>query len=160
MIVMNSPLSQEADDLIIEVPYSSNAWLFRITMGLMLIGPLVNLFGVFSAILILAVIFLGSLFSPVSTRIAIRERTVTYVYSRLLPFKKKQVISLAPFSRIYSEPYGYGGRKLQMSGPKGEHIVLARFHQSIGQPEKHIEKVAEIRKRLAAAWGVADAGGR
>ena len=160
MIVMDSSLSPEAEDLILDVPYTSNVWLFRITIGLMLIAPLVNLFGVFSAILILAAILLSSLFSPVSTRIAIRERTVTYVYSRLLPFKTNRVVSLASFSRIYSEPYGYGGRKLQMSGPKGEHIVLAKFHQSIGQPEKHIEKVAEIRKRLAAAWGVADAGGR
>ena len=145
-------------DVPIELPFESNPWLFRSTFALLVLAPLVELAGFAVAVAVITAAYLTTLLCPVGIRISVRDRTLTYLYSRLNPFKKTHVVPLSGFTRIYTEVFGYGGRALHMSGTRGEHIVLAKFHQNIFAPRKHLEDVTVLRKQIAETLGVNDGG--
>ena len=145
-------------DASIKFPYESNPWLFRVTLAILAVLPLTKFGGPIIAVGVVAIAYLTTLLRPVGLNISCYDRRLVYRYSPLIPFKKDRIVSLAGFTRVYTEVYGYGGRALHMSGARGEYIVLAKFHQNIFAPKMHLNEITELRKQIATSLGITDGG--
>lgn len=144
----------------IELPYETNAWLYRCFLAVLALLVLNKLFGLIPAVGVVSLASLPTLFKPSRLRISIADKRMAYEYSPLLFFKKGNSVSLSCFTRVYTESLAHSlsGQGLHLSGPRGEHLLLARFHQSIFSPRQHIEDAAKLRSQIADTLGISDGG--
>ncbi|WP_296468503.1 hypothetical protein [Rhodoferax sp.] len=60
--------------------------------------------------------------------VSFSNKEATFFYSHLNPFRKSKTVSLRDFTRVYASPFvRYMGWSLHLSGPSGQHLLLARF---------------------------------
>jgi hypothetical protein len=94
-----------------------------------------------------------------ATIISFEKREATFVRSELNPFQKRKVVSLAGFSRVYATPfYRNAGWSIHMSGPKGEHLLLARIPSPFA-PTLRNDYVRSLCAQIASGLQIADGGG-
>lgn len=118
-----------------------------------------NTLGFSSALLILAGLAAWWLTRTQCVLIAVDTRQAEFVNSTLNPFRKHRLVSLAGYSRVYADTfYRHGGWSIHLSGPRGEHLLLARI-PSPGSPSFHDEHVRSICARIASGLHIADGGG-
>ncbi len=93
-----------------------------------------------------------------SVLVSFDTREATFVYSSLNPFRKNKVVSLAGFSRVYASPfYKNAGWSIHLSGPRGEHLLLAEF-PSYWAPGSHDDYVQSLHAKLASGLRIANGG--
>lgn len=96
---------------------------------------------------------------PQSIVISFDKRKATFVYSSMNLLRKHKAVSLAGFSRVYASPfYKNGGWSIHLSGPRGEHLLLARI-PSPWEPTFHDDYVRNLCVKIAAGLRIADGGG-
>ena len=60
--------------------------------------------------------------------VSFSNKEATLFYSQLNPFRTPKTVSLRDFTRVYASPFvRYMGWSLHLSGPSGQHLLLARF---------------------------------
>lgn len=60
--------------------------------------------------------------------VSFRNKEATFFFSQLNPFREPKTVSLREFTRVYASPFvRYTGWSLHLSGPRGQHLLLARF---------------------------------
>lgn len=113
------------------IQFRRNPW--EIAPGIWLFGGLIFgapslVFGVALAtpIALLMAIWWATRIEKVAVSFSNKE--ATFFYSHLNPFRKSKTVSLRDFTRVYTSPFvRYMGWSLHLSGPSGQHLLLARF---------------------------------
>lgn len=151
----------EETDQAVEIHAEPNPWLYGslLFLAASAVGFQPNRFGLVLLTIVLVTLSLWWLGRPQSIIISLDKREATFVYSSLNPFRKHRVVSLAAFSRVYASPfYKNGGWSIHLSGPRGEHLLLARI-PSPWQPSFHDNYVRFLCTKIAAGLRIADGGG-
>jgi hypothetical protein len=122
-------ISSKPEDFTIQ--FRRNPW--EIAPGIWLLGGII--FGAPSFVLGFALATPIALLMAIwwTTRIekvtvSFRSKEAIFFYSYLNPFRKSKTVSLRDFTRVYASPFvRYMGWSLHLSGPSGQHLLLARF---------------------------------
>jgi hypothetical protein len=165
----------EETSQVIEIRTKSSPWtygppLFGVAVG---ISTQPNLLGMATALAVFVGLTVWWLTRTQAVRISFDARTATFVYSSLNPFRKHKVVSLAGFSRVYVTPFiRNNGCSIHLSGPRGEHLVLARIPSprlipkdlglnatDLGFPTFHDEHARALCNKIAIGLGITDGGG-
>jgi len=143
---------------IIDIPVSQHKWFLQTIYSAILFLVAIKLTNTIFATT--AVVALNALLlsKPKSARIDTKRKTLIYFYRRPYSFIIEREIDLSKYSRIYSQIESYAGRSLHLSGPGGEHLVIAKFDQNPTSANQHIQEVTQLRKNLATALGIHDGG--
>ncbi|MFT5781631.1 MAG: hypothetical protein ACI9EB_000999 [Pseudomonas sp.] len=143
---------------LIEFPKEPYQWFLQAIYSAIFFVVAIKLSGITAAVLI--VIAFNSLFlaKPVKISIDPKTKTLKYSYRKLYAFRKPHEIDLSIYSRIYSQIESYAGRSLHLSGPKGEHLLLAKFNQNPMSANQHIHEIKALREILASALELKDGG--
>ncbi|WP_172153377.1 hypothetical protein [Pseudomonas tumuqii] len=142
----------------IEFPTDSRQWLLRAFYSAMLFVVAIKVANTTIAIAAIVVLNAIMLAKPVTALINTQSKTLKYVYRKPYSFRCQSEIDLSKYSRIYTQVESYAGRSLHLSGPKGEHLILAKFNQSPTSPNQHIKEVTTLRKAIASALKIHDGG--
>ncbi|MFZ3155356.1 hypothetical protein [Pseudomonas sp.] len=143
---------------LIELPTDSRQWLLQAFYSAMLfivVTKIANTTIAIAGVLVLNTIMLAK---PVTALINIQNKTLQYVYRKPYSLRRQSTIDLSKFSRIYTQVESYAGRSLHLSGPKGEHLMLAKFNQHPTSPNQHIKEITELRETIAKALKIHDGG--
>jgi hypothetical protein len=90
--------------------------------------------------------------------ISFRAMEATFFYSAFNPIRKSKTISLCEFTRVYASPFvRNAGWSINLSGPKGQHLLLARLH-ALPSPSRKNVAVLEICEGLAKGLNVFNGG--
>lgn len=145
----------------IEIRTEPNPWLYGpplfLAANAIFFQP--NFFGLVSALTIFVVLAVWWLTRTRFVWISFDTKQVTFVNSSLNPFRKRKVVSLAGYSRVYASPfYKNGGWSIHLSGPRGEHLLLARI-PSPWAPTFHDDYVRSLCVKIASGLRITDGGG-
>lgn len=165
----------EETSQVIEIPTKPSPWtygppLFGVAVG---ISTQPYILGLATALAVFVGLTVWWLTRTQAVRISFDARAATFVYSSLNPFRKHKVVSLAGFSRVYVTPFiRNNGCSIHLSGPRGEHLVLARIPSprlipkdlglnaaDLGFPTFHDDYVRSLCVRIASGLQIADGGG-
>lgn len=153
---MNQEANQE-----IEIQAKPNPWLYGppLFCAAIIAWSQPNRFGLILLLIVFVVLAVWWLIRPQSIFISFDTREATFVYSSLNPIRKRKVVSLAGFTRVYASPFvKNGGWSIRLSGPKGEHLLLARI-PTPGALTFHEDYVRSLCVRIASGLRIADGGG-
>jgi len=142
----------------IELPTDPRQWLlqaFYSAMLFIIVTKIASATIAIAGVLVLNAIMLAK---PVTALINIQDKTLKHVYRKPYSFRRQSKIDLSKFSRIYTQIESYAGRSLHLSGPKGEHLMLAKFNQSPISPNQHIKEITALREAIASALKIHDGG--
>jgi hypothetical protein len=115
-----------------------------------------NDFGLVLLLIVLVTMAVWWLSRVQSISISFEPREATFVYSSLNPFRTRKVVSLAGFTRVHASPfYRNNGWAIRLSGPRGEHLLLAEI-PSICQPDDYVRSLCV---QIASGLRIADGGG-
>jgi len=145
----------------IEIQTNPNPWLFGVAF-FAAFGALFqpNLFGFAYFLVVFVVIIVWWLFRAQSVIIYFDKREAAFINSPLNPLQKKRMVPLAEFSRVYASPfYKNAGWSIHLSGPRGEHLLLARMPSSPFAPSFRDDYVRSLCVRIASGLQIADGGG-
>ncbi len=142
----------------IELPTDSWQWLLQAFYSTMLFVVTIKVATTTIAIAAVLVLNAFMLAKPVSALINIQNKTLKYVYRKPYSFRRQSEIDLSKYSRIYTQIESYAGRSLHLSGPKGEHLMLAKFNQSPISPNQHVKEIIALREAIASALKIHDGG--
>lgn len=151
----------EEIDQTIEIHQVPNPWLYGplLFLAACAIGFQPNRFGLTLLMIVLVILVGWWLFRRQSVIISFGKREATFTYSSMTPFRRHKVVSLAGFSRVYASPfYKNGGWSIHLSGPRGEHLLLAQI-SSPWQPTFHDEYVRALCAKISGGLGIPDGGG-
>lgn len=143
---------------IIEIPFSKNKWFLQTIYSTILFLYAIKLTNTIFATTAVAALNALLLSKPKSASIDTKRKILTYSYRKPYSLIIKRNIDLSKYSRIYSQIESYAGRSLHLSGPRGEHLVIAKFDQNPTSANQHIQEVTQLRKNLANALGIHDGG--
>jgi hypothetical protein len=143
---------------IIELPVDSRQWLLQAFYSAALFIVILKLAGAVVAVAMVLIFNAFMLARPVAALIDARRKTLRYVYRKAYSFRRQPDIDLSIFSRIYTQVESYASRSLHLSGPRGEHLKLAKFKQSPVSPKQHIEEITALREAIAKALKINDGG--
>lgn len=151
----------EATNQAIEIRAEPNPWIYGpplfLAANAIFFQP--NLFGLVSVLTIFVVLAAWWLIRPQSVRISFDTKQATFGSSSLNPFQVSKVVSLTGYSRVYASPfYKSGGWSIHLSGPRGEHLLLARI-PSPWAPTFHDDYVRSLCVKIASGLQIADGGG-
>lgn len=145
----------------IEICAEPNPWIYGppLFLAASAIFSQPNLLGLVSVLTIFVALAAWWLIRPQSVWISIDTKEATFVNSSLNPFRKSKTVSLAVYSRVYASPiYKNGGWSIHLSGPRGEHLLLARI-PSPWVPTFHDDYVRSLCVKIASGLRIADGGG-
>lgn len=151
----------EEIDQTIEIHEEPNPWLYGPFLFLAACAVVFqpNRLGLTSLTIILVILVGWWLSRRQSVIISFGKREATFTYSSMNPFRKHKVVSLAGFSRVYASPfYRNGGWSIHLSGPRGEHLLLAQI-PSPWEPTFHNEYVRGLCAKISAGLRICDGGG-
>ncbi|MBU1237624.1 MAG: hypothetical protein KJ788_12570 [Gammaproteobacteria bacterium] len=145
----------------IEIHNKPNPWLLGLALffaaSIVLSQP--NRFGLVILLAVFVTLAAWWLTRVQSVFISFDRRETTFVYSSLNPLRKRKVVSLAGFTRVYANRYVKdGGWSIHLSGPRGEHLSLAQI-PSFWEPTLHGDHVRSLCNKIAAGLQIADGGG-
>lgn len=143
---------------IIEFPVDSRQWLLQTFYSAVLFLVVMKLAGAAMAVIVVSILNAFMLAGPVTALLDARRKTLRYVYRKTYSFRSQPDIDLSNYSRIYTQIESYASRSLYLSGPRGEHIKLAKFNQSPISPNQHIKEVTALRENIAKALRIYDGG--
>lgn len=143
---------------IIEFPVNSRQGLLQAFYSAALFIVALKLAGVAVAVAVLLIFNIFMLARPVAALVDARRKTLRYVYRKAYSFRRQPDIDLSIFSRIYTQVESYASRSLHLSGPRGEHLKLAKFNQSPASPKQHIKEITALREAIAKALKIHDGG--
>lgn len=153
-------MTQENDQTLI-LRSKANPWVYSILFGSGLLGLVTfrDAFGALLALIIFGLIALRWLIRTQGVIINFETKEATFFKSELNPFYQRRVISLANYSRVYATPFHEnGGWSLQLSGPKGEHLLLAKFPQPFSGTSTD-DAVRALCSRIASGLNIKDGRG-
>ncbi|HYQ38600.1 MAG TPA: hypothetical protein VER09_06640 [Pseudomonas sp.] len=142
----------------IDIQINQNKWFLQIIYSAILFLATIKLTNTILATTAVATLNALLLSKPKSARINIKRKTLTHSYRKPYSLIIKTEIDLSKYSRIHSQIESHAGRSLNLSGPGGEHLVIAKFDQNPSSANQHIQEVAQLRKNLANALGLHDGG--
>lgn len=145
----------------VEIRSGPNPWLYGPPLFLAAIAVLTqpNFLGYVTALIVFIALAAWWLTRTQSTIISFEKREATFVRSEINPFQKCKFVSLVGFSRVYATPfYRNGGWSIHMSGPRGEHLMLARIPSPFA-PTLRNDYVRSICAQIASGLQIADGGG-
>lgn len=142
----------------INFPARSRSWFIQTFLTLIVFIPAWKWFGLWPGVALALLFNIPLLIRPSRVSICPNSRRLVFSYTRFSPFRKEKEVDLAMFSRVYSQIDSYAARSLHLSGPKGEHLKLASFAQSVTSAHRHIEEMTELRQRIARALQLTDGG--
>lgn len=94
-----------------------------------------------------------------SIEINFKEKTATFNYYKLNPFKKSKTISIENFDFVYASAYSKGwGWVIHLSNRKGKHLRLISRNDFSGQRSKSPEPI-RICGELARGLSIRNGGG-
>lgn len=151
----------EEIDQTIEIPNEPNPWLYGpllfLAVNAVVFQP--NRFGLVSLIVVLVILAGWWLAQPQSINISFSKREATFTYSSMNPLRRHKLVSLAGFSRVYASPfYRNGGWSIHLSGPRGEHLLLAQI-PSPWRPTFNDKYVRALCAKISAGLRIFDGGG-
>lgn len=146
------------NEVTIELPANSRQWLLQAFYSAMLFIVVIKAANTTTAIAAILALNAVMLAKPVTALINTQNKTLKYTYRKPYSFLRQSEIDLAKYSRIYTQIESYAGRSLHLSGPKGEHLMLAKFNQSPTSPNKHIKEITAFREAIANALKIHDGG--
>lgn len=151
----------EEIDQTIEIHNEPNQWLYGALLFLAAsaVGFQPNRFGLILLMIVLVILAGWWLARPQSVIISFGKREATFTYSSMNSLRRHKVVSIAGFSRVYASPfYKNGGWSIHLSGPRGEHLLLAQI-PSPWQPTFHNEYVRGLCAKISAGLRISDGGG-
>jgi len=139
----------------------ANPWVYGILIGFGFLGLATfrDAFGALLAVIIFGLVALRWIFRTQGVVLDFDTKEATFFKSDLNPFQPRRVVSLASYSRVYATPFHEnGGWSLHMSGPKGEHLLLAKFPQPFSGTTTD-ETVRALCSRIALGLKIKDGKG-
>lgn len=143
---------------IIRLPANSRQWFLQAFYSALLFMAAIKFTSIGVAIAATLALNAAMLAKPVAALINTQNKTLKYVYRKPYLVRSKPDIDLSQYSRIYTQIESYAGRSLHLSGPKGEHLTLAKFNQSPISPNQHITEITAFRETIAKALDIHDGG--
>lgn len=157
----------------IEIRTEPNPWVYGppLFLAAIAISTQPNILGLATALVVFVGLTVWWLTSMQAVHISLDARAATFINSSLNPFRKHKVVSLAGFTRVYVTPfYKNGGFSIHLSGPRGEHLLLAQIPRLIpkdfgfnatdlGFPTFHDDYARSLCVRIASGLQIADGGG-
>ena len=141
----------------IEIRTDPNPWMYGppLFLAIVAVSTQPNILGLGTALSVLLALAVWWLARPQSIIISFDTKEGTFVYSSLNPFRQRKVVSLAKFSRVYASPfYRHGGWSIHLSGPRGEHLLLARI-PSPWAPTFRVDDRRSICTKIASVLHIA-----
>lgn len=150
---MNQQTNQQ-----IEIQNKPHPWLYAVALfsaaSIALSHP--DQFGLILLLIVFLALAVWWLTRFQSVLISFDTREATFVYSSLNPFRTRKVVSLAGFTRVHASPfYKDNGWTIRLSGPRGEHLLLARI-PSFLEPDGYVRSLCI---KIASGLRIADGGG-
>lgn len=142
----------------ISLPARSRSWFIQAILTAIVFMPAWKWYGLWPGVALALLFNLPLVLGPSRITIYPQARRLVFSYPGFGSFRRQKTVDLAGFSRVYSQIDSYAARSLHLSGPQGEHLKLASFAQSVRSANRHIEEVAELRKRIASALHIVDGG--
>lgn len=94
-----------------------------------------------------------------SIEINFKEKTATFNYCKLDPFKISKTVSIENFNFVYASAYSKGwGWVIHLSNQKGKHLRLISRNDFSGQRPKSLEPM-QICNELARGLSIKNGGG-
>jgi hypothetical protein len=143
---------------LIRLPTSSRQWLLQAFYSALVFIVSVKLAGIVTAVAVSLFLNAVMLAKPVAALISAQNKTLKYVYRKPYSFRSQPEVDLSKYSRVYTQIESYAGRSLHLSGPRGEHLTLAKFNQSPISPNLHIKEIKKFRESIAKALEIHDGG--
>ena len=126
-------------------------------LGSALAAPSVTLKSMF-ALIIIALLATWWVSRVEKVVISFHSREATFFYSAFNPVRKSKTISLREITRVYASPFARNaGWSINLSGPKGQHLLIARLHALFG-PSMRDDAVLDICESIAKGLGVFNGG--
>lgn len=153
-------MSEETSQAI-EIRAEPNPWIYGppLFLAAIAISTQPNFLGFVTALIVFMTLAVWWLARPQSIIISFEKREATFVRSSLNPFRKRKVVSLAEFSRVYATTfYRNGGWSIHLSGSRGEHLLLARI-PSPWAPTLRSDYVRSLCAKIASGLQIADGAG-
>ncbi|WP_153116776.1 hypothetical protein [Rhodocyclus tenuis] len=152
----------EEQNQAIEIRTEPNPWIYLppllLATSTILSQP--NIFGLVIFLAIFMALAAWWLTRSNSVRILFDTKQAIFFNSPLNPFHKNRVVSLAGYSRVCASPfYLNGGWSIDLSGPRGEHLLLARIPSSPWAPTLHDDYARSLCVKIASGLRIADGGG-
>lgn len=145
----------------VEIRSEPNPWLYGppLFLAAIAISTQPNFLGYVTALIMFITMALWWLTRTQSSIISFDKREVTFVRSQFNPFQKRKVVSVVGFSRVYATPfYENGGWSIHISGPRGEHLLLARIPSPFA-PTLRNDYVRFLVRQIASGLQITDGGG-
>lgn len=139
----------------------ANPWVYGILIGTGFLALVTfrDAFGALMALIIFGLIALRWLTRTQGVIINFETKEATFFKSELNPIHRRSVISLTNYSRVYATPFHEnGGWSLHLSGPKGEHLLLAKFPQPFSGTSTD-DTVRALCSRIASGLNIKDGRG-
>ncbi|MDR7304936.1 hypothetical protein [Rhodoferax saidenbachensis] len=150
---------QEQSEISIQIP--RNPWILFMGVWMLLGSTLQSNSVAFKAVCALinvALLATWWLSRVEKVVISFRAREAIFFYSALNPVRKFKTISLREFTRVYASPFARNaGWSIHLSGPKGQHLLLARLHALFGRSMRD-DAVLDICESIAKGLSIFNGG--
>ncbi len=153
-------MTQENDQTLV-LRSKANPWVYGILIGFGFLGLVTfrDAFGAFLAVIIFGLVALRWLTRTQGVVLDFEAKEATFFKSDFNLFQRPRVVSLANYSRVYATPFHEnGGWSLHMSGPKSEHLLLAKFPQPFSGASTD-ETIRALCSRIALGLKIKDGRG-
>lgn len=150
---------QQRNELSIQIP--RNPWIPFVGVWMILSSILTSPSIVFNAVptlIIIALLATWWVSRVEKVVISFSEKEATFYYSHFNPVRKFRIISLREFTRVYASPLAKNaGWSINLSGPKGQHLLLARLHALFGSSKRN-NAVCDVCENIAKGLSISNGG--